>query len=63
MAFKENISQSDEGSSEPHEVHEVELYLEAVGGLKMQRVYGLGSEASSFYSHYSFTSASIISRA
>ena len=63
MALKEKISQPDEGSSEPREVDEVELYLEAVGGLKMQRVYGLGSEASSVYSHYSFTSASTTSRA
>ena len=54
LALKENLSQPIEGS-EPLQVDESEIYLEAVGGLKKQRVYGLGSDASSLYSNLSFT--------
>ena len=54
LALKENLSQPIEGS-EPLQVDESEIYLEAVGGLKKQRIYGLGSEASSLYSNFSFS--------
>ena len=54
LALKENLSRPSEGSSEPLKVDEFEIYLKAVGGLKKQHVYGLGSEASSLYSNFSF---------
>ena len=34
LALKENLSQPSEGCSEPQEVYESAIYLEAVGGLK-----------------------------
>ena len=58
MALKENISQPSEGSSEPLEVDKSEIFLEAAGGVKKQRIYGLGSESSSLYSRYSWSSSS-----
>ena len=58
MALKENISQPSEGSSEPLEVDKSEIFLEAAGGVKKQRIYGLGSESSSLYSRCSWSSSS-----
>ena len=55
LALKENASQPSEESSESCEVDESEIYLEAVGGLKKQRIYGLGSEASALYSSFSLS--------
>ena len=47
------MSQPSEEFDKPQEVNEAELYLEAIGGLKKQRFYGLGYQASSFYSYCS----------
>ena len=52
------MSQPSEGSSDPIEVDETEIFLEAVGGLKKQRIYGLGSESSSLYSRFSWSASS-----
>ncbi|KDP35546.1 hypothetical protein JCGZ_08984 [Jatropha curcas] len=53
-------SQADESEAESR-IDEVALYLEAVGGEKKGKVYGIGSQASQFYSgsasHASATSA------
>ena len=55
MALKENASQPNEESGEPCKVDESKIYLEAVGGLKKQHIYGLGSEASTLYSSFSLS--------
>ena len=52
------MSEPSEGCSEPIEVDESEIFLEAVGGLKKQRIYGLGSESSSLYSRFSWSASS-----
>ncbi|KDP30906.1 hypothetical protein JCGZ_15518 [Jatropha curcas] len=41
-------SQTDESEAESR-IDEVVLYLEAVGGKKKRKVYGIGSQASQFY--------------
>ncbi|XP_037496976.1 uncharacterized protein LOC119371257 [Jatropha curcas] len=41
-------SQADESEAESR-IDEVALYLEAVGGEKKRKVYGVGSQASQFY--------------
>ncbi|KDP30388.1 hypothetical protein JCGZ_17117 [Jatropha curcas] len=41
-------SQTDESEAESR-IDEVALYLEAVGGEKKRKVYGIGSQASQFY--------------
>ncbi|KAG8661886.1 uncharacterized protein LOC110606300 isoform X4 [Manihot esculenta] len=59
LALKNHSSQPQEGCSEPPIVDEVMLYYQAVGGNKKRRVYGVGSQASTFYSqsfHTSFSS-------
>ena len=42
-------SQPQEGDDTPRAVDPAKIYFEEVGGLKKQRVYGLGSQASSLY--------------
>ena len=56
-----SASQSEEDSMEPVEVNMSQLYLQAVGGEKKRRVYGLGSQASAFYPE-TFSSSSTTSR-
>ena len=56
-----SASQSGEDSTEPVEVNMSQLYLQAVGGEKKRRVYGLGSQASAFYPE-TFSSSSTTSR-
>ena len=56
-----SASQSEEDSTEPVEVNMSQLYLQAVGGEKKRRVYGLGSQASAFYPE-TFRSSSTTSR-
>ena len=56
-----SASQSEEDSTEPVEVNMSQLYLQAVGGEKKRRVYGLGSQASTFYPE-TFSSSSTTSR-
>ena len=56
-----SASQSEEDSTEPVEVNMSQLYLQAVGGEKKRRVYGLVSQASAFYPE-TFSSSSITSR-
>ena len=55
-----SASQSEE-DSKPVEVNMSQLYLQAGGGEKKRRVYGLGSQASAFYPE-TFSSSSTTSR-
>ena len=56
-----SASQYEEDSTEPVKVNMSQLYLQAVGGEKKRRVYGLGSQASAFYPE-TFSSSSTTSR-
>ncbi|XP_019160744.1 PREDICTED: uncharacterized protein LOC109157302 isoform X1 [Ipomoea nil] len=43
-------TQEAEGSTEPPSINMSQLYVDVVGGVKKQRIYGLGTKASSFIS-------------
>ena len=47
--MRQQLSQPQEGSSEPQPVDELALYLQAAGGVQKKRVFGLGSSCSSYY--------------
>ena len=56
-------SQPPEGSSEPRAVDPDAIYIDVVGGLKKQRIYGLGSQASAYHSSLASSSSSATFRA
>nr|GMD52481.1 probable inactive protein kinase DDB_G0270444 isoform X1 [Ipomoea batatas] len=49
-------TQEVEGSSEPPVINMSQLYVDVVGGVKKQRIYGLGTKASSFINDNSCSS-------
>ncbi|XP_057999019.1 uncharacterized protein LOC131177873 [Hevea brasiliensis] len=68
LALKEQLSQPQEGCSDPPSVDEVALYYQVVKGArggggeeKKNRVYGIGSQASIFYPNSSHGSSSTAS--
>ena len=48
----------EEGSSEPCQVDDNEIFVKNVGGVKKSRLYGIGSEISTYYSIASFSGTS-----
>ena len=52
------MSQLEEGSSEPRPVDDNEIFVKNVGGVKKSRLYGIGSEISTYYSIASFSGTS-----
>ena len=52
------MSQPEEGSSEPRPVDDNEIFVKNVGGVKKSRLYGIGSEISTYYSIASFSGTS-----
>ncbi|XP_043804623.1 uncharacterized protein LOC110627282 [Manihot esculenta] len=61
VQLKEAATHQQEGSNEPTPINEAQLYYEAVGGQKKNRVYGLGSQASAYFHEPSHCSASYTS--
>ncbi|XP_043808011.1 uncharacterized protein LOC122722139 [Manihot esculenta] len=61
LTLKEQASQTDNDSSQASRIDEAQLYFEAVGGEKKRRVYGLGSQASVFFSNKTSASTSFTS--
>ena len=52
------MSQPEEGSSEPRPVDDNEIFFKNVGGVKKSRLYGIGSEISTYCSIASFSGTS-----
>ena len=52
------MSQPEEGSSEPRPVDDNEIFVKDVGGVKKSRLYGIGSEISTYCSIASFSGTS-----
>ena len=52
------MSQPEEGSSEPLPVDDNEIFVKNVGGVKKSRLYGIGSEISTYCSIASFSGTS-----
>ena len=52
------MSQPEEGSSEPHPVDDNEIFVKNVGGVNKSRLYGIGSEISTYCSIASFSGTS-----
>ena len=53
------MSQPEEGSSEPRLVDDNEIFVKNVGGVKKSRLYGIGSEISTYCSIASFSGTSL----
>ena len=56
--MRDQLSQPQDGSTTPQAVNETQLYLDAVGGEKKKRVYGIGSSNSSYYPSSSSSASS-----
>ena len=52
------MSQPEEGSSEPRPVDDNEIFVKNVGGVKKLKLYGIGSEISTYCSIASFSGTS-----
>ena len=52
------MTQPEEGSSEPRLVDDNEILVKNVGGVKKSRLYGIGSEISTYCSIASFSGTS-----
>ena len=52
------MSQPEEGSSEPRPIDDNEIFVKNVGGVKKSRLYGIGSEISTYCSIASFSGTS-----
>ena len=52
------MSQPEEGSSKPRPVDDNEIFVKNVGGVKKSRLYGIGSEISTYCSIASFSGTS-----
>nr|GLL46300.1 uncharacterized protein LOC109147304 [Ipomoea trifida] len=57
QARHDAATQEVEGSTEPPVINMSQLYVDVVGGVKKQRIYGLGTKASSFINDNSFSSS------
>ena len=58
IRLREEMSQPEEGSSEPRPVDDNEIFVKNVGGVKKSRLYGIGSEISTYCSIASFSGTS-----
>ena len=58
MRLWEEMSQPEEGSSEPRPVDDNEIFVKNVGGVKKSRLYGIGSEISTYCSIASYSGTS-----
>ena len=58
IQLREEMSQPEEGSSEPRPVDDNEIFVKNVGGVKKSRLYGIGSEISTYCSIASFSGTS-----
>nr|GMC92188.1 uncharacterized protein LOC109147304 [Ipomoea batatas] len=56
QARHDAVTQEVEGSTEPPVINMSQLYVDVVGGVKKQRIYGLGTKASSFINDNSCSS-------
>ena len=52
------MSQPEEGSSEPHPIDDNEIFVKNVKGVKKSRLYGIGSEISTYCNIASFSGTS-----
>ena len=52
------MSQPEEGSSEPHPIHDNEIFVKNVEEVKKLRLYDIGFEISTYYSIASFSGTS-----
>ena len=59
--LKEQMSQSQEGCSEPPTMDERQLWYKVVEEEKKRKVYGVGSQTSAFYPQSSYESSSATS--
>nr|GLL16342.1 uncharacterized protein LOC109149905 [Ipomoea trifida] len=57
QARHDAATQEVEGSTEPPVINMSQLYVDVVGGVKKQRIYGLGTKASSFINSNSCSSS------
>ena len=48
IRLREEMSQPEEGSSEPRPVDDNEIFVKNVGGVKKSRLYGIGFEISTY---------------
>lgn len=55
IRLREEMSQPEEGSSEPRPVDDNEIFVKNVGGVKKSRLYGIGSEISTYCNIASFS--------
>ena len=55
----EEMSQQEEGSSEPRLVNDNEIFVKNVRGVKKSRLYGIGFEISTYCSIASFSGTSL----
>ena len=58
IRLREEMSQPGEGSSEPHPVDGNEIFVKNFGGVKKSRLYGSGSEISTYCCIASFSGTS-----
>ena len=58
IRLREEMSQPEEGSSEPRPVDDNEIFVKNVGRVKKSRIYGIGSEISTYCSIASFSGTS-----
>ena len=54
----EEMSQPEEGSFEPRQIDDNEIFVKNVEGVKKSRLYGIGSKISTYYSIASFSGTS-----
>ncbi|KDP37586.1 hypothetical protein JCGZ_07932 [Jatropha curcas] len=59
---RERVVSSQARSESESEIDELALYLEAIGGKKKRKVYGIGSQASQFYCSSAFDASVTCSR-
>ena len=52
------MSKLEEGSSEPRQIDDNEIFVKNVGGVKKSRLYGIAFEISTYYSIASFSGTS-----
>ena len=58
IRLREEMSQPEEGLSEPRPVDDNEIFVKNVGGVKKSRLYGIGSKISTYCSIASFSGTS-----
>ena len=58
IRLREEMSQPEEGSSEPRPIDDNEIFVKNVRVVKKSRLYGIGSEISTYCSIVSFSGPS-----